>query len=778
MWYRRCTPLLCALLLLIAWPVAAQEAPSIRLDAQPFFGGTFRSGVWLPFHITVANDGRDVEAVVRVQTGAIYETALDLPHGAHKSITIYARPTSTFRPTATVRVLVNDVEAAKVEIPLVAVSTSTRLIGVLSPGTFSVPLPAKGGLRYEAVTLQPSDLPERSEGLMLFDALVIDGAPLESIQPSQQQALADWVMAGGQVLVGGDQIAATLQKLPESLKIATTTNITRETAPTILTEQSKTIPMTLLRPLEGARVLDQVDGNVVAVQHTIGKGTASIVGFSLTAPQLANLPSGAPLFWSKVVQLPVFQPNMPPEFSNSDFRTEQLGYALMQLPTLAMPPLGTLGGLLLTYLLIVGPGMYLVLRRFDRQAWGWIAIPAATLLFSIGVYGYALQLRGNDIIVNQISIVEPLGERMLVQTLGGIFSPHTQTYTVNSTSDVLFRPISTAFMGGAPAAANRNSTSYRQTPASIRELAVAQWSMSSFIADQIIDGSPLAARFSVSDEMLHGEVHNTGTTAITGLALVQYTRVEHIGDLQPGERRSVEMKLGGGAPSVWDSSLAWRILSRQGNAKPRPDVPTPEVAMQESVLNAVLSSPFGASVPQKPTLLGWMEQPPASISIDPGRAQYQQLSLITMTIEPTYPANAHVTLPRGWLAPSIEASSRNGGPCMTSSGLGWYTDTGVMTTTLQLPAKLQRLQLDNVTLFGQIDGPNGDDIKVSAYDWAEREWVPLEDMNFAGGSKELEEPARFLGPDGSFQFSTDLSDMRRQEFGCMSLDLRIEGTLP
>jgi hypothetical protein len=41
----------------------------------------------------------------------------------------------------------------------------------------------------------------------------------------------------------------------------------------------------------------------------------------------------------------------------------------------------------------------------------------------------------------------------------------------------------------------------------------------------------------------------------------------------------------------------------------------------------------------------------------------------------------------------------------------------------------------------------------------------------------LDQPARFKGPDGTFQLRTDLSDAGNS-FGCMGVDLSIEGTQP
>ncbi len=780
---RRYSPLICMLLLLlIAWPAAAQDAPALRIEAQALGDGTFRPGSWLPVRVTVRNDGRDVQALVSVQAGSTYETTLDLPGGAHKSITIYTRPTSSFRPSATVRAHVNGAEAAKLDLPLNALSTTTRAIGVLSAQPLAVPLPTKPGLRFQAVPLRPADLPERREGLGLFDVLVIDGAPLGTLAPPQADALAGWVLGGGQLLVGGDQLPTTLAQLPESLRVATPSGPVRDITPALIAPLNVALPATPTQPVGGARPIDGTGADVVGVQQRIGNGQVSVVGWSLSVPQLAQLPPNEVRLWDRVAQLPTLPANMPPEFLNNDARTEQLGYALMQLPTLALPPLGVMAGLLGTYILIIGPGLYLVLRRWDRQAWAWVAVPVATIVFGAGAYGYALRLRGNDIILNQISVLEPLGTQSLVQTLGGVFSPRTQSYTVQSDQDVLFRPLSSQMMGNGSGVSTSSTSHFGQTPAVVKDLKVAQWAMSSFAAEQIVPGSPLQADLTLAGNMLRGEVRNTGPLPITGLVLVQNTRIAHIGDLQPNETRSVELKLDTAAPNMWGEPLSWRILRGESvpnnNNMPSEPLPPP-MYMRDAVLNAVLSGPMGMQVPAKPMLLGWMDTSPVPLQLDYDRAQYQHLTLVNMPVVPRYPPNEPIALPRGWLTSTVEASSPNGGQCPTSNGvLGWYAESGVITTTLQLPEDLEDFQIDSATLHRASDGPAPNDTKISVYDWSADAWSDIANMKSSNSTQALDQPARFVGPDGTFQLRTELGDAGNNGGGCMGLDLSLEGRQP
>ncbi len=402
------------------WGVTLADG-DLQVTAQPFFEGRYRAGSWLPFRITVANTGADVTAVVSVQTGSTFESTLELPRGANKSIILYAQAPGTFRRTATARVLVGGNEAQKVEVPISSVGNTTQVIGILAPQPLTLPLPPKReNGKYELVQLTMNDLPERSEGLSLFDVLLVDGAPLTDISKAQAQALADWVRTGGQLILGGAKLDVAVQQLPEPLRIATV-GAPAPAGPISLLPELGAAPSpstTALVGAEGTRPIATAGSATVGVQRELGKGRVTALGFSLSAPELAQLPPDI-TFWLQVVRPRSTVPDMMGMQSPDDMQAQQLSFALMALPVLDIPPLGILTGLLGAYLLVVGPGLYLLLRRLDRQAWGWVAIPLVTLVFTVGAYTYGLRLRGDDIILNQISLVEPVGGRARVRTYQG-----------------------------------------------------------------------------------------------------------------------------------------------------------------------------------------------------------------------------------------------------------------------------------------------------------------------------------------------------------------------
>lgn len=775
--YRRIAALLGALVLLsialipaaAAEPRAQTEQPGIQLGAQPFFEGAYRPGSWVPVRLTIANSGPDVRARVAIEAGSTFETELELPRGANKALLLYVLPSGGFRRTGIARVSVDGNEVARADVRLTALPQSARITGVLAEQPPTVPLPHdRPQTPEETIRLTPDDLPPRREGLAAFDVLIVD-APPAAISADQARAIADWVRTGGQLIVGGSRLETTLVQLPAELQAATAAGVAPRGAISLLPELADAAPQALtLVPSGDARPIATSGAAIVGVQRELGNGSVTILGWSLSAPELAELPPD-PALWQRMLR-PSGEAQInrgTPRFEEQQL--QQLSMALMTLPVLANPPLGVLIGLLAAYIVVIGPGTYLLLRKLDRQAWGWVAIPVITLLFALGMYGYGLSIRGNDIILNQVSIVEPLEERSRVRVLAGIFSPRSDTYSVRAAPEALFRPMGNTEFGGMPTATVGGRF---EQGVGIEELAVAQWSMNSFAAEQMIDGQPLTADVTLSGNVLRGSVSNTGSATVRGVALVQGQRVAKIGDLEPGQSKPVELKLDGNAPN-WGNSMSMLLLGGEWDFN-QPRMAPAEIRIKQSVLDGLYNMQPGRD--QRPTVLGWLDRSPLALELDHGRVLPQQTTLVTLPVVARYQAGATIEVPRGWITPQIEVSQSNGGgPCMSQFGSGWYIDTGVMTSTLQLPTALRGLAVDQATVFVQPEGAVPPGMKVELLEWSSGEWIGQDN---ARSAYKLDQPQRFFDESGTLKLRIDLKNAMQGGAGCIATDLSLKGTQP
>ncbi len=462
------------------WPSASAAQTTATIAIEPFFGGSFKAGQWLPVRVVVTNDGADRRAIVRLggEGGSSFDTTVELPRGSRKALVMYMRP-ENFARTIRARLIEGEQELAAASAAVSVWSSRGVVIGQIMARPLAAPQPESTSTQIPLYLagLTVADLPARSEALSSFDILLLDGVPLADLQPEQATALSDWIRAGGQLVVGtaeGDQV---LETLPEPLRIASRGPAGHPLAETVLRElgADTEVVAAALTPVEGAIALDPL-----TVQKEIGRGRVTVLGFSLSDPALQRLPRENAL-WPSVVTIKRFDPNFPPDMSPEEMQAQQLTQALFNLPALALPPLTMLAALLITYIVLVGPVLYLLLWRLDRQAWAWVAIPALTVLFSAGAYGYGLSIRGEDVILNQISIVHPAGERARVRSYAGIFSPTARSYDVSVAGEALTRPVAfDARMMGRPTTQGTSAGHYLQGSSGVRDLEVGQWTMINF----------------------------------------------------------------------------------------------------------------------------------------------------------------------------------------------------------------------------------------------------------------------------------------------------------
>ena len=81
--------------------------------------------------------------------------------------------------------------------------------------------------------------------------------------------------------------------------------------------------------------------------------------------------------------------------------------ALDQLREVHLVPFFVVALLVIVYILLIGPGDYFLLRRLGRgMQWTWITFPTIVVLFAVGAYLAAYWLKGNQLRVNQVDLID------------------------------------------------------------------------------------------------------------------------------------------------------------------------------------------------------------------------------------------------------------------------------------------------------------------------------------------------------------------------------------
>ncbi|MEN6365871.1 MAG: hypothetical protein ABFC88_03540 [Thermoguttaceae bacterium] len=113
----------------------------------------------------------------------------------------------------------------------------------------------------------------------------------------------------------------------------------------------------------------------------------------------------------------------------------QLRSALDHFPDVRPIPFWVLAGLIVAYLLAIGPGDYFFLRRLvGRMTWTWLTFPTIVLAACLLAYGLAQQFKGDRLAVNKVDLidVDTVSGRLRDTVWFNVFSPRMEAFDVGA----------------------------------------------------------------------------------------------------------------------------------------------------------------------------------------------------------------------------------------------------------------------------------------------------------------------------------------------------------
>ncbi len=109
----------------------------------------------------------------------------------------------------------------------------------------------------------------------------------------------------------------------------------------------------------------------------------------------------------------------------------QMRSALDRFTGVHLVPFWFVAGLIVVYILLIGPGDYFFLRKVVRRMeWTWLTFPAIVVVVSLAAYVLDYQLKGNQLRVNQLDLVDvdAASGRLRGETWLNVFSPRMESF--------------------------------------------------------------------------------------------------------------------------------------------------------------------------------------------------------------------------------------------------------------------------------------------------------------------------------------------------------------
>ena len=303
-------------------------------------------------------------------------------------------------------------------------------------------------------------IPGRWYGFDAAQTIVIDTddrATLDMLGGLRGQSLVEWVKHGGHLVVA---VGANWQAVRDSVlgpilpaqpagqeqvpSLAAIDDFAGSTKP-VTPAGTPPVMVTKLEAAEerGGKPLSIVGNLPLIVRGPYGFGRVTLIGVGVEQQIFGVWPDRRPLLGTRPgpghdrpeQAASGMRVGVPGRFYQSGVSdlASQLRIGLEQFPGVKLIPFGWVAFFIFLYILLIGPGDYLFLKKvLKRMELTWITFPTIVLTVSLLAYFAAYRLKGNDLLVNKVDVIDVDQVSGLVRghTLMSMFSPQNRDYNI------------------------------------------------------------------------------------------------------------------------------------------------------------------------------------------------------------------------------------------------------------------------------------------------------------------------------------------------------------
>ena len=363
--------------------------------------------------VTVENAGEDFTGTVRaVFTGSddvntAYSTELTLPAQGRKQFTIHVTDTAVDTTYGLCELFFVDEKGeilqsawmkdvfgnAIAEIPVGVLSEDYASLAFMDAGGEIVDLNDKF-FPVKLTELNESNLQENLDGLYF---LLIDRFDVSSLGRENIEAIQNWVKGGGWLMIGtGEYGEQTLSGFDRDFLDVSVSSVSEPGEENIVSGYASPYGYDYYRYTDDG--IDFTDMAIADLKHNgtfyessenpdigcaIGDGAAMIFFFSFGDPALAKVSDYTVTGMYEEITYGNYGYRYN-DYSDWHYITERL-LAFIDSMNTDVDFTG-LKIMIALYVVLVGPVLYLILRRLKKCEWYWVCVPAFGVLFILGVY--------------------------------------------------------------------------------------------------------------------------------------------------------------------------------------------------------------------------------------------------------------------------------------------------------------------------------------------------------------------------------------------------------
>ncbi|GLC87658.1 DUF7408 domain-containing protein [Lysinibacillus piscis] len=390
----------------------ASAAATLEVQAKIGLMGKVKEGVATPLRVTIKNNGADFtgDIVINLSRSYLIETApvypISIAAGEEKTFDFYldSLENSGYLEGNAFAFYEGGIEKGKkiaykgsknlqanyVDPNTTFIYTLTDKSDRLAAYSHISAMSNGGGVTvFHLNQIKDYMLPEDAKGFAQANMVIVDEVSIADLSEKQQQALLAWVQDGGTLVVGGgEQVNATAGIFKEYLPLTLsqqTTSVSAEHLTTLSGDQF-TAAMTVYVATQNAGSVPILtdDQTILTAMKTVGNGKIMQTTFSLGDEPLASM-TGYSALASKIVGMS----NVSAQAVNSPPMINQIANNMRSINELFPSfevSVGYIIAVIILYIVLIGPILYIVLKKLDKREHAWWIIPALSIVMSIALF--------------------------------------------------------------------------------------------------------------------------------------------------------------------------------------------------------------------------------------------------------------------------------------------------------------------------------------------------------------------------------------------------------
>lgn len=547
------------------------ETP-VFMEASYGYGDAAKGGRYIPVRVSLKNDKQDefqgdltVLAMESDYNIYSYSSEVVLKALGNETITINIPIGSR---TDQLYVILKDsdgVEVMRQRLKLnVNPNSAELLIGVLSDTPEHLQYLDGVGIKFSTLTtktvvLSQEMLPENAMGLDLLDVILITNYDTKRLSDAQVSAILEWVHKGGTLLLGtGGRVSDTLERFEPEL-INEPYNQPAMMAVDMGVEYATDRPGDSFINLPCADISIHA-GNVIlsndelAVLTAVNKEMGTIAVAAYDFVDIEEFCQSRRSYVEKVFTSLLGDEKIS-RLSDYLYNGNSAKYWSAQsvintgnvekLPDILMYTVITL-----LYILLIGPGLYLFLKKKDLRNFYRPGVILISLVFTVIIYIMGSKTRFQDTFFTYATIKDVSGEEVVESVILNMRTPYNNPYDVDLNSDYMIRPlVKSYFYDSKPMPKFTGSESVKvsidketeKTGISVSD-AVAFDPLYFELEKKSVntDGSGMTGDITLFDSEISGTVTNHFDYAVENAAVMLYGQMILLGDLKPGETKNLK----------------------------------------------------------------------------------------------------------------------------------------------------------------------------------------------------------------------------------------------